>query len=615
MASLALVLCVSGTGCSRGCKGDHPYVPYSVGTGLAEGGAVGDDVDGAAVVDGGESFPSLDGVAAPLGASSLTLEGATLVAPAGRLLVMGLLADLDGDGARDGLAIVRGPSDAGEVVFFKGQGTGVLAPLTVATPPTAASPVTPDGGGCLGPVRLGRVGPRTIFAELSLACGAEGKPEGGSLRWFTVLTFRSAPRALLSATLADAPGAPPLTVDADGADVDHDGLDDVTLRVRASGGAPPFEPGPAVGALLRWFDRPAGMSRDPDEPDASLRGEAAAALVRAAKVKEAPSVPLAAQQMRFLYGAVCAEGGAPRLGGLPGGSLNCGPSRALEEVGLAEVRAFTTLGDPLRAAAALERAQRAPATKTSGRAETAAVWIAQAAPPLNATTVRVVSAVPNIDRGRGPAWGALAFDGGGKLLVRTAAGVVRVDPDQGDEAQADDVAPWKSSVLSPDGKLRWIEAYASCTGPALRATAAPTDDGEAKDLPLPIPAPLGLRCASAKGEPVTASPVAWGPGGLEALVLGEPLLFAPGFARATLLASPLEGPWTPGAPRSPNGKWRVTPTTHGLLVRGAKARLYRAKELAGGYTDLRDCAISDDGIHVACVRSGRAVVGRWEVAP
>ena len=59
-------------------------------------------------------------------------------------------------------------------------------------------------------------------------------------------------------------------------------------------------------------------------------------------------------QTRALWGSLCADGGAPRLVGVAGtGSITCGSTRALEDAGLAEVRAWSTQGDGLRAA--LER--------------------------------------------------------------------------------------------------------------------------------------------------------------------------------------------------------------------------------------------------------------------
>jgi hypothetical protein len=209
------------------------------------------------------------------------------------------------------------------------------------------------------------------------------------------------------------------------------------------------------------------------------------------------------------------------------------------------------------------------------------------------------------------------------LLVRTAMGVVRVDPELGDESDAEGVGAWSSAVTSPDGTMRWIEAYDPCDAFALRATFAPTgEEGDMRDLALPVPPTLASKCAK-KGEPASAVAVAWGPRGLEAIVAGEPVLVAADLSRASPLPGFLDQPVQLGAPRSPNGKVLVATTTQGLLVRSArdgnahdkdatKPHLLRAKELDGAYTAQRDCAVSNDGTRVACVRDGRAWVGFWD---
>ena len=365
--------------------------------------------------------------------------------------------------------------------------------------------------------------------------------------------------------------------------------------------------------MLRWLDRPSGLSRDAAATEASLASLASSAMARAARAKDAPAVPLFVAQTRALYRAICPEAGAPRFVRKVGAAtMACGHSRALEEAGFAEVRAYVTMGDALRAVTALDRAQRPPATKSSARFAEAETWIAQVAPPMITRSIRAIAAVPQVSRGRAPSWGALAFEASGKLLVRTGAGVARVDPEHGDEAAADGIAAWKSDVVSPDGGMQWIEAYDPCDGIALRVTFAPGGQGSLKDVVLPIAPPFGPRCTSSKGEPAAALAVAWGGGGLEAVVAGEPILVSPDFARGAALQSAPEAPFAYGAPRSPNGKTRVVPTSRGLLVRGARTALYRAAELDGTYATQRDCAVSDDGARVACVRNGKAWVGTWD---
>jgi hypothetical protein len=320
-------------------------------------------------------------------------------------------------------------------------------------------------------------------------------------------------------------------------------------------------------------------------------------------------------QVRALYRAVCPEAGAPRIVRRTGSAaLACVQSRALEDASFAEVRAWVTLDDPLRAAEALERAQRPPATKTASRVGDAQGWITQDAPVALAREIRYVASVPRPEKGTSPAWGPLAFEPLGKLLVRTQAGVRRVDPDLGDEQDADAVTSWPTAVASPDGSMVWIEAYDPCDGFALRATIAPTGDGDMHDVVLPVPPPLGGPRCSGRGERARVLPIAWGPRGIEAIVDGEPVLVSPDFTRAHALAAMLDQPYTPGAPRSPNGKTLVVPTTLGLLVRRTGERKRRAcsPELDGTYAQQRGCTVNDDATRVACVHAGKAWVGTWD---
>jgi hypothetical protein len=419
------------------------------------------------------------------------------------------------------------------------------------------------------------------------------------------------PVVRLAATVADPPGAPALTVDADVSDRDGDGRADVALRVTLEGGGAPFEPGPRVSATLAWLDRSAGLSREAGVTEASFAALASSASARA--TKEAPAVPRFVAQVRALWRAACADGGMPRIVGVTGtGAIPCGGARALEDLGLAEVRAYATLGDPLRAALSLGRAQRPPAAHTATRTRDAEGWITQLAPVATRRTVRAVAAVPVVPRGHEVSWGALAFEPSGKLLVRTRAGPVRVDPDAGDESGAETAADWKSAVTSPDGAMRWIEAYDPCDGVSLRATFASGDD--MRDVALPVLPALGDRCSGSRGAPARVVPVAWGPAGLEAVVDDEILLLSPDLARASPLAAWVDQPAPRGGPLAPDGKTLVVPTVAGLVVaRGpSRARLLRAPELDGTYAEQRDCVVSADGARVACVRAGRAWVGTWD---
>jgi hypothetical protein len=612
------VLVASLQACS-GCHDDHPYVPYAIGSTAATASAAPDGGVGAPVaarvVDAGETFPEQPATAAPAGAVHWPLDGVVLEAPEGRVFVSAVVADMLGDGTKQAFAIVRPPDDGatasvtGELVYLKAQAKdGSLVVASTYAPP---SDLVHDAG-CTPVERLVKVGVRAVLVELGAQCPAR---PGGGQRWIAVVAAPSPSRlpegVRLAVKVTDPPGAPSLSVDADTTDRDGDSLPDVALRVSLEGGGAPFEPGPRVSATLAWLDRPAGLSRDVSATDSSLLSLAMSAAVRARSAKEAPTVPRLVDQGFALWRAVCAEGGAPRLVGVSGaGSISCGGGRPLEELGMAAVRSYVLQSDPMQALLALDRAQRPPASHTASRTTEALGWIAPLAPTATAKTVHAVAAVPQLAKGKEPAWGALAFEASGMLLVRTAAGVVRVDPEGGDEASAD-MASWPPSVVSPDATARWIEAYDPCDGVALRASFSSGDD--LRDVALPVSPPLGDRCAGSRGVAARALPIAWGPRGLEAIVDGVPLLFAPDLSRASVASALLDSPALLGSPRSPDGKSLVVASSSGLLVRGAtRSRLLRASELDGTYGQLRDCTVSNDDARVACVRGDKAWVGVWD---
>jgi hypothetical protein len=611
-----VVLPLVAAGC-HGCHDDHPYVPYAIGSTEPDRKDAGPELAAASPssssADGGTPFAEEAATTATPGLSQWSVGGLALQAPAGLVFVSAVARDFDGDGAGDAFALARPPDgpDPGVLVFYRGAphaapGDAGLPPQTTFAP----SLETPPPAGCTPVDRLVAVGHRSVLVEL----GAQCPPRAGSApdRWLAVVAGGATPRVRLAATIVDPPGAPALTVDGDASDRDGDGLEDVALRVTLEGGSAPLEPGPRVAATLAWLDRPAGLSRDAGATESSFATLAAQASARGKSPKDAAAVPGLVAQTRALWRAVCADGGAPRLVGVSGtGAIRCGSTRALEDAGLAEVRAYATLGDPLRAALALDRAERAPASRTPARATEARGWIEQAAPLAVARGVRAVSAVPQSGNGHEPAWGGLAFEASGKLLVRTRAGVVRVDADAGDEASADDVTAWPAAVTSPDGALRWIETYDACDGVALHATFAGGDD--MRDVALPVAPSLGDRCSGSRGAPAHAIAVAWGAGGLEAIVEGQPLLVTPETSRASLLAGFQDSPAVRGAPRSPDGKVLVVATSAGLLVRSAaRVRLLRSPELDATWGEQHDCAVSNDATHVACVRAGKAWVGAWD---
>ncbi len=596
------LLCLALGGCARACKNDHPYVPGAEpsASGAPDAAAPEPSATAALAVDGGVE-PAF---APPPGTTSIVLDGAEVSVPE-REIVLVLSGDFDGDGKKDALAVVRPPagpdgrggSSAGELVHLRG---GAPAAGAIATGPVMS--VDPS---CVPTARLERIGPRSAFAEIGTAC-----TKGSGARAIWVVRLGPALDVAFDATITDPLSAPKLAIDAEAADRDKDGIDDVVLRVTIEGGAAPFEPGPRLTAKLAFFDRPAGPSRDAEEPEASLRAIAAQATARAGRTKDAPGVPGMVQQMRALYRALCREGGAPRIDKIHGGSApSCGASKPLEDAGVAEVRAWVTQGDAVRAFAAADQASVAPATRTAARVAEVQKLLAEVAPAMDARSSRALNVLADAPRPQHPEWGPLSFESSAKLLVRHGEKVSRVDLATFEQEDAD-VPAWPAHVVSPDGKMRWLEAYHACEGVALRATFAPVAEGDVQDVLLPVAPRLGTRCAGGRGEAAMATPVAWGPRGLETIVSGQPLLVRLDTQNASALAAWLDEPPPRGSPRSPGGRAIAIATPQGLLVRAEKTTLRRASDLAPA-ADLRHCTTTDDGLTVACLKKGRVVVAQF----
>jgi hypothetical protein len=567
--SLLLLFAIALPGC-RACANDHPYVPP-----VASASASAAPAEPPRPPEAGE--PAL---VAPPGTTSWQVGGMTLEV-GGREIVQAVLGDFDGDGQKDAIAIVRAPKPGTADLFAFRGGT----PAAIASGP--AMPVHPS---CTPLLRLERIGPRAVFAEMGATC-----TRAASSRAIVVARLSPTPAVSFDATVVDPEQAPKLDVNVTSADRDGDGLDDVVLRVASE----------KLEAKLAFFDRPAGPSRDPEEPEASLKAIATQAAQKAAKAKEAPTVPPLVQDLRALYRAMCLEGGAPRITKIHGGSaVSCGSMRALEDAGVAEVRAYVAQGDVLRAFAAAREAQTAPATKTNAKSAELQKLLADAAPTL-AASVRTSNVAADPPKGRHPEWGPLFFEPGGKLMVRRGKSVTRVDPETG-EGDTADAPAWRTEVLSPDGKSRFLEAYHACEGVGLHATLAPTDDGDMREVLIPIAPRLGKTC-SGRGEPAAVVPLSWGEHGLEAIVAGQLVVFEGDQARIAPAFGP--DPPPPGSARSAGGKAFVLPTDTGILLRGRGPGWMNVKSPdLEPYGELRSCVVTDDASRVACVRRGKLVI-------
>jgi hypothetical protein len=534
---------------------------------------------------------------------SFRLDGGSAIAPlAGESFVLYLVSDLDGDGTRDAVAWTTSSDPlAGRLLFYKGTPSGPSEPrqLAVLAPGAIGAP------GCSAEPALEQIGPATVAVSLHAVCAPP--PPGKKARWIAVAVPSRDPALRQELWLGDPPAGERLSVELDGSDLDGDQRDDLVARISIDGAPPPFDQGPHTSADLRWLDRPTGLSRDPDEPEASLRRAASVLLAQAAKKSDAPQVAAGVRQIVRLYGFLCSDVAEP-LVVASGGGIRCGPSRALEDAASANVRAALTLGDVSRAVAAYDRMGWRPVTTTKQRRAELEKALLKAAPTRVPSVTKVFSTVPDLDASGAPAWGALTFTPGGDLLVRTKNGLAMVNVQTGTEGAAQGIPSWPAEVTNLDGTARWSALYDPCDGIALHARM-----GDRVELPVPIAPPLPSRCfPGAPAVRIDGVPVAWGAAGLEAWMAGEPMASTPDLTQVKPLAEvgTLGQPVHAGSPRSPDGQSIVMGTKLGALVRAGKSwQLWRPGDLEGAYAyaDLRGCTISNDARAVACVRDGRLV--------
>lgn len=616
LALLAIGLC---SGCTGTCRKSTPYVPFleDAATTAAKDGEVAAQ-DAAPEAGAKPAFVPQRASIAPPGSTKLSLDGLDFEAPPGAVIVAALAWDLDGDGQKDVAAYVQPPGGGGgELRFHRGDGKGGLLPSRPVTGPTSSSDLTLPAP-CLAkpmPSLLSLVGPHTVALDVRPTCG-DAAP---SSRRFVVAAFAPTPSIRWSARVAEPPTGFSFVIDVEATDRDGDGVDDPSFTLALEGGGPPFDPGDRIQVKLPYWDRAAGVARDRQQPEASLQALSQGAHARAAKKGSQTQVAPLVRRLRLLHAAICAEAGAPwlEIGGERG--VACGASKALEEAGNAEVKAAIGLGDALAAIAARERLAASSVART-GKTRSEIDKAIEAAFPMPWGTSKDAKVVASTPSKGAPSWGALAFEKSGSLLVRTATGVVRIDPTTFDEAEAGDVTAWPWEVTLPGKDARLAAVVDACDAPHLAARVAGHDVPTGSILlPLPPIPPLSPnRCGG--GASFQAVPVAWSDSGLYTLVAREPV-FVPSSitsasgARATgtwpAPAARVPGAWVPGSPRSPNGAFLVVPTRFGLVRRDESSSatvVVRTKELEGLYATLRECTVSDSGQKLACVRDNGKVV-------
>jgi hypothetical protein len=608
IAVAAGLLSLAGAGCD-GCRSSKPYTPYTLsdnpsasasGSSAPSGGTPTEDMaDAASPADAGPAFPVVQGAPPAGDGKSWPLTGDTAVAaPVGRVFGVGLVVDADGDGQRDLIAWARAPDGLRGEIWFAGGNKPQSGRTIAALPEGLSAP------GCSARVELKQVGPRTVVFDFEPRCS--GRNRDKAIRWVAVLRLPaagagSAPEIGIELRFGVPAEGESIQVAVDPRDRDGDGRDDITAAITLSGSPRPFPAaGAAASASLAFFDRPAGLSRDPSEPEASLKALALGLVTDARRRTTAPRIAAGALSLRRLLTLLCNEAGKPQIT-TSAGAIRCGEARLLEDAAMAEIEAARNLGDPIGTMAGLARLDA-----LGVRRKDVDALITKSIAQVNATPLHKTAAVPVIEPS--PAFSPLAWSGSGDLLVHTQGQVIRVDRISFTEAPVDAALRWPTRLAFPADQPTWklIAVERRCDEPTLmgRFETGKPEATSVTEIPLPIVIPPHCTpsprvTAELLGASTQGALVAVG-ADLIALPLSDP----PRPALAESLGLPTGGAVELGAARSPDGATFAIPTGRGLLVatakgasRSATARLWTGIDASAAYL----CVPSNGGDRVACV--------------
>jgi hypothetical protein len=549
--------------------------------------------------------------AAPGDGQSWPIEGGAAAPPAGHAFAEGLVLDADGDHKNDLVAWSRAPDRLrGEVWFAPGKDPAAGRIL-------AALPGDLAGPGCAPSTTLTRIAASLIVFDFDPRC-----PRGRerAARWIAVFRLvAGAPPELGLEVRAGAPAeGETLAVAVDGRDRDGDGRGDFTVTLSLSGAPRPLPrgplpapggsagdggaPPPLASATLAFLDRPAGLSRDPSEPDASLRVLAARLVADGRRRTTAGRVAGAAGAARRLWSMLCEEGGRPIVT-TSAGPVRCGDVHLADDAAMAETEAAINLGDPVAALAAAGRldAHRKDLDGLLGKS----------IPSISGRLVRTTAAAPDVQPP--PAFGPIAFGARGDIFLRTRDRVVRVDGSTFAESPVDPPPRWPTRLSWPAGDTpSWTLAAVEerCDAPTLVARFS-IAGADRVDIPLPILTPS--RCTPGARVPVDLLGAS-SQGALLAVrgdLVAVPLEATPHPALAETLALPPGAAVEPGAARSPNGAVIAVTTARGVLVaslkgagRSASGRLWTNPTLDGASA----CVPDDTGERLACAVKDAAAI-------
>lgn len=570
-----------------GCEEEHPYTPFQVASALPSVAPPRAAIPPPVAAAPPSKFTPAKPIRQPR-ASRWTVAGQTLQAAPGYQLERALRADFDGDGTQETVAWSAPKDDPlrrPELWLFPAEG----APKKLFTLPG----FVPTGPTCALQVTLLHTGPQTVTLDAQGNCEAR-QIARAPLRSLAVLAPRRQRPLVLALRAADAGPGERMQLAISSPDRDGDGRDDVALSVsvQATGSGTR-----AATAEFVWYDREAGASRDDSEPGVSMAQYASTELVRAKGKNTSQTVQNAIQNLKRLYGAVCNEGGTPRLFDAEGNGFACGRlTTTFSRSARAEITALLKNQRVLEAVGVLVRdGWFGHAADAEELRERRALFGGQLRDVPARLVRRIDVSLPA--RGSHPRFSPLEFSDA-ELLIQSANGVRRFGEDGNEHELAEEETPpaaWPLSVTTPQRKV-WTGVVHSCDRAEVTLSFSDTSGAPHPPEPTRVLAPRPGSCRG--GKPVSyPSPVPLGfsDGGLSAWVGGSWI-----------------GPHKPntrprGSALSRDGRRVVLPTPLGLLVSGEKHALWQLPEPLKPER-LSDCTIRNDGKRVACVSGSNVVL-------
>ena len=526
---------------------------------------------------------------------------ATIRAPAGRLLSLLIEADLDGDAQQDLVAWTVKESDMSGTPQPRSAFSGELWALPAAGKAerlTASPTFLPRKRTCSEHASLSKTGPNSVTLDVRSMCTHE-VPDRAPIRSLQVFNIsRRVP--LLTLRISEPALGEHFEFRIQSHDLDGDGQDDVTMGVRLESDAP--TPGDANAQMI-WLDRPAGSSRDTNEPGRSFASQASRLVGQARKAPSNNTLSLQFGNLRRLYSSLCAESGTARVFDAAGSPLPCHSLNVtFTRLITAEVEAALRAGDPYAAIVALQRNTWSGNPIKARQLKELETKVLRGVPSVRINRAQLLSLSPLPRSRKRPATqvrlSPLRFETNGALLIQERHRVMRRTP-YGKLLAAPEIRPWSLRVADPRGERIWTRVQLSCDRPEFALQMTDTLGIPSEPLSTPILAPRPGPCAGGPTPPLAAPvPLGWSHVALRALVAGEFVAI---------------GPASETSPRSSidaTGSWTVS-TNLGLWHQHVRRELWQLsdalKKQFGRWDELTDCTYSASSQSTACIWRDRVV--------